>query len=787
MLTSSSPLLEGQNASNQLSQRSFAAPRNKSYSLSRTNWSWTSVASTIINTTTILALLYGVGICVSTIKGTLMPSNEYCLHSVSVSYNYITFAGDGYGTYNGPKCLNPLRTISTYASGKTFCTEKEIQVGFDKIRKECNNEDLEFLDWQELVANVTEGDIAGMRVVEFDELPTGMNITEPVRLSRSFLDRVGNTLMAWEYEMNWHHQSGLALYGFWGLILGIATLCNVLKTPSTSSESTSQFTQSTWRWIQVNLIIPPAFGSHHQRLLFWCTVPTRMETVVVATFYLLTTYLSVSHYRLIFNNIYWDDKSQQLWRYVADRTGIMAYATLPLIWIFAGRNNVFMWATGLSYQAFNIYHRHIARAGTILAIVHSVVYTYLFVEFEGWSMFAREFTQLWLLLGVMATITMSLLLLFSVSWLRIKFYEIFLVLHIALSVITLVGCFLHTSIFNARYDAYLWPIVIVWALDRGLRLLRLICCNLQVRFSEKVISRTYTIASYSKGSDVIRLDVRTDSFLATPAAGQFYYLYQPTTWQGYENHPFTLGAWSSSSIGSDEAGSSLLRSTGTHDDFDEEDGAFSASKRQSHGQTLTFWIRPYDGWTKRLRDSCLASPTYTTIPTILLEGPYGHHCPIATFNSVLLIAGGTGIASAVPYILEHIALSRSGKTATTQMHLLWTARQASFIHQVFARELRDVSHRDDFSTDLFFTRQNDSHTDDEEGHDVALRTEIQQGRPDIAAAISKAAMKAEMMGQRVAVLVCGPPAMADEARIAVHGVMKRGCFGIEYFEESFGW
>jgi len=195
MLTSSSPLLEEQDASNQLSHRSFGAPRNKSYSLSRTNWSWTSVASTILNTTMILALLYGVGICVSTIKNTLMPSNEYCLHSVSVSYNYITFAGDGYGTYNGPKCLNPLRTISTYASGKTFCTENEIQVGFDKIRRECNKEDLEFLDWQELVADVTEEVIAGMRVVEFDELPTETNITEPVRLSRPFLDRVRNTLV----------------------------------------------------------------------------------------------------------------------------------------------------------------------------------------------------------------------------------------------------------------------------------------------------------------------------------------------------------------------------------------------------------------------------------------------------------------------------------------------------------------------------------------------------------------------------------------------------------------
>ncbi|THZ20201.1 arginine-tRNA-protein transferase 1 [Aureobasidium pullulans] len=75
-----------------------------------------------------------------------------------------------------------------------------------------------------------------MRAVEFDELPSGMNITEPVRLSRSFLDRVRNTLMAWEYEMNWHHQSGFALYGFWGLILGIATLCNLRETVKKNSK-----------------------------------------------------------------------------------------------------------------------------------------------------------------------------------------------------------------------------------------------------------------------------------------------------------------------------------------------------------------------------------------------------------------------------------------------------------------------------------------------------------------------------------------------------------------------
>ncbi|KAG9600986.1 putative plasma membrane ferric-chelate reductase, partial [Aureobasidium melanogenum] len=484
----------------------------------------------------------------------------------------------------------------------------------------------------------------------------------------------------------------------------------------------------------------------------------------------------------------WDDKSQQLWRYVADRTGIMAYATLPLIWIFAGRNNVFLWMTGLSYQTFNIYHRHIARAGTILAIVHSAVYTWLFVEFEGWVMFRRELTQLWLLLGVVATITMCLLLLLSASWLRIKFYETFLVLHIMLSVVTLVGCFLHTSIFDARYDAYLWPIVIVWLLDRALRLFRLVACNVHVRLGKQVIHHTHSIASYSEESDVIRLDVRTNSFLTQSAAGQFYYLYQPSNWQGYENHPFTLGAWSSQSSASEDADTYLLQDDDLPNQFDQSE---SGPKYQSTVQNLTFWIRPYDGWTRRLRDECIQAPTRLIEPTILLEGPYGHHCPISSFDSVLLVAGGTGIASAVPYVLEHMALSKTGRSDTTHMHLLWTVRQASFIEEVFAQELRTAAQRDDFSADLFFTRQSEEPKHGEEQlrseENVYLRSRLQYGRPDIAAAITKAATRAEMTGVKLAVLVCGPPAMADEARLAVHRSLKRGCHSLQYFEESFGW
>jgi hypothetical protein len=53
----------------------------------------------------------------------------------------------------------------------------------------------------------------------------------------------------------------------------------------------------------------------------------------------------------------------------------MAYANLPLLWMFAGRNNIFIWATGWQFSTFNLYHRHIARIATLQAIVHSIGYT----------------------------------------------------------------------------------------------------------------------------------------------------------------------------------------------------------------------------------------------------------------------------------------------------------------------------------------------------------------------------------------------------------------------------
>jgi len=70
----------------------------------------------------------------------------------------------------------------------------------------------------------------------------------------------------------------------------------------------------------------------------------------------------------------YNDYSQG-WRYVADRTGVLSYANLPVMWIFAGRNNIFLLATGWEFSTFGIFHRHIGVIATVQAIVHSVAYT----------------------------------------------------------------------------------------------------------------------------------------------------------------------------------------------------------------------------------------------------------------------------------------------------------------------------------------------------------------------------------------------------------------------------
>lgn len=364
----------------------------------------------------------------------------------------------------------------------------------------------------------------------------------------------------------------------------------------------------------------------------------------------------------------------------------------------------------------------------------------------------------------------------------------------------------HTIIFESedRYWNYLWPVVWIWAIDRLLRIVRLVYCNFQVHGShEKTIQTTRSTAIYDKASDVIRLVAVPGNSPAFAAPGQYYFLYQPFRFRGWESHPFTLGAWRFAArrkevqppLSAKRTNSANLSEVPLLSESSKDTMQGSTDKQQE----FIFWIRPYNGWTLSLRNECLRSQDYTTDVTILLEGPYGDQVPLWNYESVLLIAGGTGIASAVPYIQEH--LSRSSPTAdlsgthTSRIHnlrLVWSCRQAAFIQNLAENELQTAFTRDEFQASFYTTATPETrNVGDAVHHSVhegnAHPLHIEPRRPNLTSVVLDHAFEASGNGSSAAMLVCGPPGMADEVRAAVHSARRQGCSAVRYVEESFTW
>jgi ferric-chelate reductase len=332
---------------------------------------------------------------------------------------------------------------------------------------------------------------------------------------------------------------------------------------------------------------------------------------------------------------------------------------------------------------------------------------------------------------------------------------------------------------------------VIWISDRVLRLIRMVYCNLHVRLgSHSRFQCTECVATYDEAADIIRLELIPASGLQ-PTPGQYYFLYQPFRLTGWENHPFTLGSWSYED-GAPPAPCSRMKSDcgdvseipllpGTPSSNSEYGSIDTAADLPERKLALHFWIRPYDGWTRHLRDQCLQSPTRTIQPNILLEGPYGEQCPLWKYESVLLIAGGTGIAAAVPYIKDHIIRSSTGQTSMHDIHLVWAARQSALMLDITGRELKEALRRRDFHASFYVTSESMSQADIVDGVEYVC------GRPDLQTIITAHAEEARLSSSSLLVLVCGPCGMADQARAAVHQAMRRGCRSLRYLEESFDW
>ncbi|RYP91316.1 hypothetical protein DL770_002550 [Monosporascus sp. CRB-9-2] len=738
------------------------------------------------------------------------PLEAPCFEACQWTLRPIRF-NDSAGTSPSPRvraCESLLDLTSLYLCAAVYCTAGERTAGLDYLNATCQASVRSPIPpFDDVVANHTDGDIAGVRRLQQAEWEDAATFAEPVIPSDAFFGLAFDTLDSWSYVYSRHTLYGSAMFIFWAVVIAIGLLNRAvivlghamakrprgwqsisLGEPGGDSIPAASDARSQSRlciWLKRHVTLPATFGYRSAEPFGWYTVPPRIQSITILAFTIMNIVFCVHGYRVFPGNLYFPRVFTQSWRYVSDRTGIISFANFPLIWLFGMRNNVVIWLTGWDFATYNNFHRWVARIATVEAVVHSVGYTVLVCDRGGWDGFAQYWQLMWWTAGEIATILMCLLLPLSLYWMRRNVYEAFLIVHIVLSAIVLATMWGHVSVFKARYDLLAWACCFIWAFDRVLRMSRTLAFNLR-------FWNTKAEATYDKDANIVRLSVPCGTSLYRPGPGTFYYLHMLNDVRFWESHPFTVAyvrTLGDSDTTKDtrqdcevaEEETALLPRTTTNGN-----GPRSVSEQggpQRAGSTMHFLIRPYDSSTRRLARIAAASWPGSASLRVIVEGPYGHTKPLHRFESVLFVAGGSGIVVPVSY-LE--ALGGDAASRTRRVHVVWAVREAAFASSVLREDPRDSYDGLVLSLDVYVTRGEGGGGDAGRLAEVAKQFRVLRGRPYVRGEIEDAVRELGDRGS-LAVVACGPARMADDARKAVVGMLGRGRSRIEYFEESFNW
>lgn len=155
-----------------------------------------------------------------------------------------------------------------------------------------------------------------------------------------------------------------------------------------------------------------------------------------------------------------------------------------------------------------------------------------------------------------------------------------------------------------RFGSYIWPAILLWGLDRTLRLVRLIFNNGIWKLGDGKESATVELLS----SDTIRLTIRRRMHWR---AGQHAYIILPSISRlPTEAHPFSIASIP----------------------------YFVDGKTSNKMKEVQFLIRARSGFTKKLREFAAAEKGPRHV-SAYIDGPYGNPPDLKQFSTCVLIAG----------------------------------------------------------------------------------------------------------------------------------------------------
>ncbi|KAI0774396.1 ferric reductase NAD binding domain-containing protein [Fomes fomentarius] len=379
--------------------------------------------------------------------------------------------------------------------------------------------------------------------------------------------------------------------------------------------------------------LPATLASAFRVVAFRIQVPIGIGAASFAELFFICAYIATMLSLTLTNS-----ENLDHW-FFEDRAAHLASCQLPFIVALAGKNNIISWVTGIGHEKLNILHRAAARTCLILLWTHA-----LCRSISGLPQ-VFDFTHAWMRWGVVGLTAFTLATILSVRFIRNAFFEFFLLSHILLVGIFIIGGYLHAR--EVEYGYYFWPALVVWAFDRVLRTARLIWTN---RGKGGTVHEHGSAIVELVSSDTIRLTLRRKM---NWRAGQHAYVLLPTVSDlPTEAHPFTIA--------------SVPRAL---------DGSDGHSEKE-----IVFLVRGRSGFTGRLREYAARNGT-CRVPAFV-DGPYGCPPDLKNYSTCILIAGGSGVSYTLPLLLDIVHNARKGTSSVRRVIFVWAVRSSEHLEWI---------------------------------------------------------------------------------------------------------
>ncbi|KAJ7082896.1 FAD-binding domain-containing protein [Mycena belliarum] len=440
----------------------------------------------------------------------------------------------------------------------------------------------------------------------------------------------------------------------------------------------------------------------HVRTTGWYAPPLA-ALIGVAGMYMFTMVLMLAA-----RPFYWPNDRMGHSPPLGTRAGWISIAIMPFMIAFATKVNFVSVLTRTSHEKLQVFHRWSA----LLMYVTSLVHTFPFIinNVRLGLMEVSYNGSPWYWTGVAA-----LTYLVALSWgvFRNPYYETFKKLHYVASGLFMAALFIHVNFRLTSWD-YFWATAAIYAVAWLARVFRTLYTT--------GLGLPATVESV--GPALIKITVAAPSRFKWAPGQHVFVRVLGLGVHALTSHPFTV-----------------------------------SSLRGPDAQSVELVMRVRGGLTRALAGRAAGKAAWAT--RVVLDGPYGGlHVPLAKYERVFLLAGGTGATFTVPLFAALAAEIKAGGASCARVEFVVAVPDHdtyTWMESAVAAAAAQLP-ADAVGVRLHLTRTEDSKVDASDPAVGALH-----GRP----VLSEIVREAHASAGKVAIVACGPDGFLYDVRNAV--------------------